>query len=130
MFTHDNIIEYFTTHCGSCRGPVVTRWSKEGLEKGDYVLMGEVFFHKGKCTQEYLDRFTLGHKGPIKERTMNDTPNTNNVNDNGIEVVRHFYTDADGNEIEIPFDLSEGEATPAETAFVAEDAADHAVTLH
>lgn len=62
---------------------------------------------------------------------MNVTSNT--VTDtNGVEVVRHYYVDADGNEVEIPFDVAgEGEAAQSETTiFVAEDAADHPVTVH
>lgn len=41
-----------------------------------------------------------------------------------------FYIDAEGNRVEIPFDTSDGETSPEGTAFVAEDSADHAVTVH
>lgn len=49
------------------------------------------------------------------------------------QVDQHFYVDAEGNRVEVPFDLDaagDGETSPAETAFIAEDGADHPVTVH
>lgn len=67
---------------------------------------------------------------PNKGKNMNVTSNITDTN--GVEVVRHYYIDADGNEIEIPFDVAgEGETAQSETTiFVAEDAPDHPVTFH
>lgn len=60
---------------------------------------------------------------------MNEITNTTPVGD-GISDVKHFYIDAEGNRVEIPFDVtSDGEATQSETAFIAEDGADHPVTV-
>lgn len=60
---------------------------------------------------------------------MNVTPNT--TVDTPVDVVQNFYIDAEGNRVEIPFDTnSDGEAAHPVTAFIAEDAADHAVTVH
>lgn len=51
------MIELFP--CGMCEHPVITYWCKQGLEDGDYLLLGEVFFHKGECANKYLDQFKL-----------------------------------------------------------------------
>lgn len=64
-----------------------------------------------------------------------------NMNDNEIReelalvdapsVAADYYIDAEGNRIEIPFDVaSDGEATQQETAFIAEDGADHPTTVN
>lgn len=63
---------------------------------------------------------------------MNDTPNTINVDTVDNVAQRPYYLDAEGNRVEIPFDIdgSDGEATQSETAFIAEDLAAHPVTVH
>lgn len=43
--------------CGVCGKPVKTEWSPKGLLEGSYLLMGEVFFHKGECADKYLQSF-------------------------------------------------------------------------
>lgn len=67
---------------------------------------------------------------------MNVNPNTTVDHTDG--VVQNFYIDAEGNRVEIPFDVndgrtydgSDGEAAQSETAFIAEDLPGHAVTVH
>lgn len=61
---------------------------------------------------------------------MNDTVNTTPMGEAVISDVQHFYIDAEGNRVEIPFDLSDGEASPEETTvYVAADGEDHP-TIH
>lgn len=66
---------------------------------------------------------------------MNVTSNTATVpvGETPFTVEANYYIDADGNRVEIPFDVttaSDGEAAQPGTAFIAEDAADHPVTVH
>ena len=65
--------------CGNCSHPVITSWSKEGLEPGDYLLLGEVFFHKGKCANDYIDEFNLAITAKGK--------NMNEILENMVEVL-------------------------------------------
>lgn len=74
---------------------------------------------------------------PNKGKNMNVTRNEITTVDNAVvgetpfTVDANYYIDAEGNRVEIPFDTdSDGEATRPVTAFIAEDAADHAVTVH
>lgn len=55
-----------TYPCGNCEHPVITYWNCNGLESGDYLLLGEVFFHKGKCANDYIEEFS-NYKGKTNE---------------------------------------------------------------
>ena len=51
-------LEFETFECGQCGKPVETEWCSEGLLPGPYELLGEVFFHKPECSEQYLKEFT------------------------------------------------------------------------
>jgi hypothetical protein len=44
--------------CGHCGKPVKTEWivgePRNGLLRGPYALLGEVFFHEPECVDAYL----------------------------------------------------------------------------
>lgn len=76
---------------------------------------------------------------PNKGNNMNEISNNAPVGEATILDVKHFYIDADGNRVEIPFVTdedgvtyaSDGEAASEETTvYVAADGEDHAVTVH
>ena len=80
-------------------------------------------------------RGQLEHFAPRKGNNMNVINNETPVGDAGIVDVKHFYIDAEGNRIEIPFDIDgndgTGETTQEETTvYIAADGADHSVTIH
>lgn len=93
------------------------------------------FFYEERI--DYLNNL-LRTFSPNKGKNMNVTPTTNTVD----ETFVNFYIDAEGNRVEIPFDLDvegenngrtysgDSEAAQQETAFIAEDGADHPVTVH
>lgn len=61
---------------------------------------------------------------------MNEITQTEPTGEASITDVRHFYIDAEGNRVEIPFDLSDSETPSEGAAFIAEVAPDHEVTVH
>jgi hypothetical protein len=127
------VYEYF-----KCSGPITKNQEKAYLSKHNCTYQEFIT----EYSNIYLRKFTpetpyhLRTFSPNKGKNMNVTPNTNTVDptDNvvGSEAVSNYYIDAEGNRVEIPFELdSNGKTAQAETeVFIAEDASDHPVTVH
>lgn len=89
--------------------------------------------HCERCilVDNFITKLKLEHLAPRKGNNMNDF-NTETPVGEAIVDVRHFIIDpTTGERIEVPFDASNGEAASEETTvYVAEDLADHSVTIH
>jgi hypothetical protein len=108
-----------------CSGPITERQKAEWLKSEGYL-----------SKQDYTDKrlnYYFGHLVPRKGNNMNDINTEAPVGDNYLTIsdVKNFRVNDDGSRTEILADGSDGETSFEEaTVFIAEDHADHAITIH